>query len=126
MRVERQTLLENVVSTRMSSFGTSLLSSPILSCPVHSSVLERTAAAAADKQDQDHESSEGGEHIRLGLAFGTSEPSDGAEDDDEDDADEEAPAIVAREHEGQLSGPVCEERGGHTRLPFCETVDWRI
>jgi hypothetical protein len=35
-----------------------------------------------------------GEDIRLVLALGTSEPCYGAEDDDEDDADEKAPAVV--------------------------------
>jgi hypothetical protein len=39
-------------------------------------------------------------HIRLSLALRTSEPSNGAEDDDEDDADEEAPAIVDRARAG--------------------------
>jgi hypothetical protein len=35
-----------------------------------------------------------GADIRLVLALGTSEPCYGAEDDDEDDAHEEAPAVV--------------------------------
>lgn len=33
-------------------------------------------------------------YIRLVLALGASEPCYGAEDDDEDDADEETPAVV--------------------------------
>jgi hypothetical protein len=38
----------------------------------------------------------GGYHVRLGLALGASEPCYGAEDDDEDDADEETPAVWRR------------------------------
>lgn len=36
----------------------------------------------------------GGKDIRLVLALGAREPRYGAEDDDEDDANEEAPAMV--------------------------------
>lgn len=39
---------------------------------------------------------EGRRYVRLVLALGTGEPCDGAEDDDEDDADEEAPTVGAR------------------------------
>lgn len=34
--------------------------------------------------------------VRLVLALGASEPCHGAEDDDEDDADEETPAVFAK------------------------------
>jgi hypothetical protein len=59
----------------------------------------------------------GGYHVRLGLALGASEPCYGAEDDDEDDADEEAPAkkgwvlVCVRIYEE-------EKRSPRTRLPF--------
>jgi hypothetical protein len=47
------------------------------------------------------------ENTYVCLALGASEPSDGAEDDDEDDADEEAPAIVMRERAKVSSQAPC-------------------
>ena len=132
MRVERQTLLEKVVSMCMSSFGTSLSSCPVLSWPILSNPLLRPvinggggSGQARPEPGPERLKTERrkGEHIRLSLALGTSEPSDGAEDDDEDDADEEAPAIVARVREWSAFGVLIRievaEASGHTRLPFC-------
>jgi hypothetical protein len=54
-----------------------------------------------------------GEDIRLVLALGTSEPCYGAEDDDEDDADEEAPAVSASQNRYEVASRMLRR----TRLP---------
>jgi hypothetical protein len=55
-----------------------------------------------------------GVDIRLVLALGTSEPCYGAEDHDEDDADEEAPAVGGSQYRYVVANCTL----GRTRLPF--------
>lgn len=52
------------------------------------SVLRSRAIVREDKEKD--------KYVRLVLALGASEPCHGAEDDDEDDADEETPAVFAK------------------------------
>lgn len=81
-----------------------------------SSCLETSRASCTLRaSEQEGKTGQGQKNVRLGLALGASEPCHGAEDDDEDDADEETPAM--------FRGTVSDAQTGGMRLwadlPVC-------